>query len=159
MEALERPNKKRSSSVLRAWYAAAAALILGIFLGYLGSSGLAPGTEKIAAAEAAYPALVPVQVVLDGPNAEYRQAVRLTYSGSRADLESVAVAGSFNGWDPAATPMALEEGVWTIMLVLPPGDHEYMFVEDGKEWVTDPQAPDTRQDGFGGANGLLAVRS
>jgi len=138
---------------------AAATLVLGLFLGYMGSSGSRVGPERTDSVEAAYPAILPVQVALDGSGVGYHRAVRLTYAGGRTDLKSVAVAGSFNGWDPTAAPMTLEQGIWTILLLLPPGDHEYMFVEDGDSWVTDPRAPATRQDGFGGANGLLAVRS
>jgi len=144
---------------LRPWYAAAAALIMGIFLGYLGSSGIGPAVEELDVAQTAYPALVPIQLSHSDSGAESRTAVRLAYAGSRPDLKSVTVAGSFNGWDPTGAPMVLEEGVWTILLVLPPGHHEYMFVEDGDAWVTDPRAPGTRQDGFGGSNGLLAIRS
>jgi hypothetical protein len=153
------PQEEKQPLSLRPWYAAAAALIMGLFLGYLGGAGSAPAVEGIETAQTAYPALVPVQVAHGGSGAESRTAVRLTYAGSRPDLNSVAVAGSFNGWDPTGAPMVLEEGVWTILLVLPPGHHEYMFVEDGDAWVTDPRAPGTRQDGFGGSNGLLAIRS
>jgi hypothetical protein len=144
---------------IRRWYAAAAALILGIFLGYVGSSGIEPDRGGGEAGAAAYPALVPVHIALSSPGAQRLRAVRLSYEGSRSDLKSVAVAGSFNGWDPQDAQMVHEDGAWTILLLLPPGDHEYMFVEDGESWVTDPHAPGKRQDGFGGENGLLAVRS
>ena len=49
--------------------------------------------------------------------------------------------------------------VWTILLVLPAGTYEYMVIEDGERWITDPSAPRTRDDGFGGTNGLLELRS
>lgn len=141
-------GKSRPMPSYRTWYPAAAALILGIFLGYAATFLGGPTTEV------AYPAIHPVQLA-NGP----ANAVRLTYIGSRPDLKSVSVAGSFNGWNPTAAPMVREDGTWTILLVLPPGSHEYMFVEDGVDWITDPRAPSTRQDGFGGANGLLEIRS
>ncbi len=144
MEAIGKPR----AGSYRQWYLAAAALALGLFLGYAAKLQDGPTVE------AAYPALLPVQLATGPAN-----AVRLTYTGSRPDLETVSVAGSFNGWDPTAAPMVREDGEWTILLVLPPGSHEYMFVEDGVDWVTDPQAPGTRKDGFGGANGLLDIRS
>jgi len=163
MGAIDGPQEERSGRPLirslRPWYAAAAALIMGIFLGYAGGSGFGPALEKIDTAESAYPTFLPVQLAHHDNGAQRRTAVRLTYAGSRSDLKSVAVAGSFNGWDPEAAPMVLEEGMWTILLVLPPGNHEYMLVEDGASWVTDPRAPGRRKDGFGGANGLLAIRS
>jgi hypothetical protein len=43
------------------------------------------------------------------------------------------------------------------MLALPPGDYEYMFVVDDGQWVTDPLAVETRDDGFGGQNAVLEV--
>jgi hypothetical protein len=145
MGAIDGPRVAHSH---RHWYLAAATLVLGLFLGYAATFLNATTTE------AAYPAIHPVQLA-GGP----ASAVRLNYTGSRPGLATVSVAGSFNGWDPTAAPMAREDGSWTILLVLPPGTHEYMFVEDGDRWITDPQAPGTRQDGFGGANGLLEIRS
>jgi hypothetical protein len=47
--------------------------------------------------------------------------------------------------------------VWTAQLVLPPGTYEYMFVENGENWVTDPLALQTRDDGFGRKNAVLDV--
>jgi 1,4-alpha-glucan branching enzyme len=46
-------------------------------------------------------------------------------------------------------------GVWTVELPLAPGRrYEYMFVVDGR-WVTDPTAPASVDDGFGGQNAVL----
>lgn len=70
----------------------------------------------------------------------------------------VAVAGTFNRWDPSATPLASagEGGVWTVTLALPTGQHQYAFVVDGQRWVTDPAAPAV-DDGFGRRNSVLSV--
>ncbi len=84
-------------------------------------------------------------------------SVRLVYVPSQASVEQVHVAGSFNGWDSQAAPMRRQNGVWSTLLVLAPGNYEYMFVEDGTRWVTDPLAARTRDDGFGGANAVLDV--
>lgn len=74
------------------------------------------------------------------------------------DAGSVAVAGDFTGWDPE---IALEDpdgdGVWSGRARLGPGVHEYMFVVDGSEWVTDPYAPRYADDGFGNRNAVLAI--
>lgn len=71
---------------------------------------------------------------------------------------SVAVAGDFTGWDPE---IALEDpdgdGVWSGRARLGPGVHEYMFVVDGSEWVTDPYAPRYADDGFGNRNAVVAI--
>jgi anti-sigma-K factor RskA len=85
------------------------------------------------------------------------RVVHLIYAPQRNDLKSVTVAGSFNGWDAHSLPMQKVGGVWTMNLVLPPGAYEYMFVEDGKHWVTDPLAPYTRDDGFGNRNAVLQL--
>jgi hypothetical protein len=83
--------------------------------------------------------------------------VRLVYVPRDPSIEQVHVVGSFNDWDPARTPMRREDGVFNTILLLPPGSYEYMFVVDGKEWVSDPLAVETRDDGFGGANAVLDV--
>jgi 1,4-alpha-glucan branching enzyme len=79
---------------------------------------------------------------------------RLTYRAPGA--RQVAVAADFNGWKPEAARMQRGEGgVWTLEVPLPPGRrYEYMFVVDGR-WVTDPNAPASVDDGFGGRNAVL----
>jgi len=67
----------------------------------------------------------------------------------------VAVAGDFNGWSPEAAPLSRGPGgAWSGELALPRGRHQYMFVVDG-QWVTDPTAPVTLDDGFGHRNAVL----
>jgi anti-sigma factor RsiW len=81
--------------------------------------------------------------------------VRLVYVPRDRDVERVTVAGTFNGWDPDGTELRNEGGAWIVQLVLPPETYEYMFVEDGEQWVTDPLALQTRDDGFGRKNAVL----
>jgi|WetSurMetagenome_2_1015567.scaffolds.fasta_scaffold153665_2 hypothetical protein len=83
--------------------------------------------------------------------------VRLAYVPSNPSVEKVTVVGSFNNWDPEATPLHRQNGVWSTILVLAPGSYEYMFYENDTRWVTDPLAVQTREDGFGGANAVLEV--
>jgi 1,4-alpha-glucan branching enzyme len=69
----------------------------------------------------------------------------------------VAIAGSFNNWQP--TPLATKPtkaGEWKSELKLAPGRYEYLFVIDGK-WVPDPAAPDVVPNPFGGINSVLSV--
>jgi len=47
--------------------------------------------------------------------------------------------------------------VWSTIVVLAPGSYEYMFIENGERWVTDPLAARTRDDGFGSKNAVLDV--
>jgi hypothetical protein len=83
--------------------------------------------------------------------------VRLAYVPANPSIEKVTVVGSFNNWDPEATPLRRQDGVWSTILVLAPGSYEYMFFENGARWVTDPLAVQTTDDGFGGANAVLEV--
>lgn len=70
---------------------------------------------------------------------------------------SVAIAGSFNNWRPASTPMiALGLGKWVKDMILPPGRYEYLIVADG-QWRTDPSARETVPNAFGGVNSVVVV--
>jgi hypothetical protein len=69
--------------------------------------------------------------------------------------QSVALAGSFNGWTPA--PMQRIADRWVVKVDLPNGRHEYKFVLDGARWVPDPGNSSRAPDGFGGENSLLEV--
>ncbi len=73
--------------------------------------------------------------------------------------QPVCLAGTFNGWDPVATPMELEEsgGSWSITLELPEGEHLYKFVLSEEEWEPDPDNPTTLEDAFLGTNSVLEL--
>jgi hypothetical protein len=74
------------------------------------------------------------------------------------DARSVAVAGDFNGWDPAQSPLQqVEGGVWSAMVPVSPGRYNYMFIVDGRRWLADPLAAETSVDGFGARNSVLDV--
>ena len=72
---------------------------------------------------------------------------------------SVEVAGDFNGWQGARAQMRDPEGDgnWSGLIALPPGVHKYMFVIDGRRWVSDPHAHRFVDDGFGMKNSLIAI--
>jgi hypothetical protein len=76
------------------------------------------------------------------------------------DARSVQVAGDFNGWDPARTPLdEVSAGAWAVTIPLQPGRYEYMYVIDGQQWVADPFAVEHKDDGFGSRNAVLDVRA
>jgi hypothetical protein len=76
------------------------------------------------------------------------------------DADRVAVAGTFNKWKTDANVLNKgENGYWTISIPLQPGDYTYMFVVDGRAWVTDPNAETYRDDGFGNKNAVLRVKT
>ncbi len=71
----------------------------------------------------------------------------------------VAVTGDFVNWDVEGVPLTSvgDDGVWVAELQLPPGIYHYVFVVDGSEWRTDPNAASQVDDGFGQENSLLLV--
>lgn len=85
--------------------------------------------------------------------------VRFTLA--RPGAKSVAVAGTFNGWSASSHPLSRNgsSAVWVGIVMLPPGEHLFMFVVDGTEWVAPPLAEDHVDDGFGSRNGVVIVRS
>ncbi len=88
-------------------------------------------------------------------NRRSRCQVRLDFTHPEAS--EVFVAGTFNDWKPQVTPMIpLGNGRWIKILVLPPGDYEYLFFADGK-WIPDPHATRTVPNPFGGVNSVLEV--
>ncbi|MBI3427926.1 MAG: hypothetical protein HY011_33805 [Acidobacteria bacterium] len=89
------------------------------------------------------------------PSASGKRACRFEFQSSKA--KAVCIAGSFNDWQPGATPMvALGDGRWVKELTLPPGRYEYRLVVDG-DWVDDPNAKETVANPHGGANAVLTV--
>ena len=86
------------------------------------------------------PAEKPVEFILDKPGAR-----------------SVAVAGTFNGWDATRTPLRAEAGgTWKATVWLPAGRYEYRFIADG-EWMSDPHARESVQNALGSANSVVVV--
>ena len=70
---------------------------------------------------------------------------------------SVAVAGTFNNWDPKKHVLHHHgDGVWAREAKLTPGQHEYCMVVDG-HWMPDPVARESRPNPFGGRNSVLTV--
>jgi len=70
--------------------------------------------------------------------------IRFTYTDPNAG--TVAWAGEFNGWNASATPMVRgADGVWSVVVPLGPGEHQYKFVVDG-QWLADPENPVTKGD-------------
>jgi len=50
------------------------------------------------------------------------------------------------------------DGIWSIVKELSSGRYEYKFVVDRNSWVTDPNALETVDDGYGGKNSVLIVK-
>ena len=74
------------------------------------------------------------------------------------DAKKVLIAGDFNNWTPASTPMTSSPipGMWRMSLPLPRGRYRYRFVVDGK-WVTDPNNQYVETNQFGELNNVIEV--
>jgi len=72
------------------------------------------------------------------------------------DAREVQLAGSFTDWEPDVSLRSLGGGLWTALVPLEPGVHNYAFRVDGEHWVVDPSAPQIA-DGFGGYNSQLSL--
>ena len=98
------------------------------------------------------------QLVSRAPAATDREVVRFELSAPRAS--HVALVGSFNEWNPVATPLSREPatGKWVVSLRLPPGRHVYAFVVDG-DVTADPSAPRAADDDFGSPSSVVLVSS
>ena len=73
-------------------------------------------------------------------------------------LRSVAVVGTFNGWDKGATPMAVgaDGRTWSTAIKLPYGRVQYKFVLNGDDWILDPKGKAV-DDGDGHQNSEALV--
>jgi 1,4-alpha-glucan branching enzyme len=72
---------------------------------------------------------------------------------------SVQIAGDFNNWQPAQTPMEKvnDNGVWKTQLKLAAGKYRYRLVVDG-QWQQDPYNESTEVNPFGEFNSLVEVK-
>ena len=84
----------------------------------------------------------------------------MRFTLSAPEAKTVYVVGSFNGWVKGAMPMKRtgDTGVWVAEVALRPGEHTFMYLVDGNEWVAPPLAEDFVTDGFGQTNGVVVVR-
>jgi 1,4-alpha-glucan branching enzyme len=83
------------------------------------------------------------------------QTLRIEFHDAQA--QAAAIAGTFNDWRPAATPMLqFGDDHWVKELSLSPGRYEYRLVVDG-QWLCDPAATEKVPNPFGGCNAVLVV--
>jgi 1,4-alpha-glucan branching enzyme len=90
---------------------------------------------------------------------ETRQAdtkVQVQFKVTANQAKAVSVAGTFNGWNPAKTPLKKNGDGWNTSIALPRGRYEYRFVVDG-EWLADPSAQESVANPFGSCNSVLSV--
>jgi hypothetical protein len=71
---------------------------------------------------------------------------------------AIDVVGDFNGWGARKIPLtANADGVWSASVALPAGAHEYAFVVNHDQWVSDPAAALSSRDEFGTPTSRMRV--
>ena len=83
--------------------------------------------------------------------------VTVAFSLDRPSAESVSLIGTFNHWKPDGYALIPHPSshIWTLEIGLPPGRHEYAFLVNGKQVVSDPNAAFYKMDGFGTLNSVI----
>ena len=83
---------------------------------------------------------------------------RVTFTAQALHAREVAVAGTFNNWDPSTRPLKRgDKGNWMVTFFLPRGRYEYRFVVDGI-WTDDPCCTTRCWNQYGGENCILEVK-
>ena len=71
--------------------------------------------------------------------------------------KSVKLAADFTNWEKYSLDMIrFADGVWSILVPLPPGNYSYRFIVDGK-WCDDPCADFYETNPFGTGNAVINV--
>jgi 1,4-alpha-glucan branching enzyme len=94
--------------------------------------------------------------------AEVFQGPQPVPGGVRFSIEAphaqdVRVTGEFTDWSFEGIEMRRDEqGVWSVVLEIPPGSYEYRFILDGV-WVKDPAHFESVTNEFGQENSVVVV--
>jgi 1,4-alpha-glucan branching enzyme len=79
------------------------------------------------------------------------------FVASYPQANAVYIAGNFNDWNPAKTPMKKTlDGTWQTSVHLAKGVYKYRLVVDGL-WLQDPHNNQTEPNQYGGLNSVLRV--
>ena len=83
----------------------------------------------------------------------------VTFDLFAPQASSVELVGTFNQWQAQTASLTGPDDVghWSATIQLPPGRHEYMFLVNGKELVSDPDAEAFAPDGYGNLNSVVFV--
>ena len=94
-----------------------------------------------------------------------RKVFKVTFELAKAELpegvkvEAIALVGSFNGWDPDATPMSRAKGgAYRTTLEFEPGqEHQFRYLVNGQHWCNDWQADGYVRNDQGGDNCIVTA--
>ena len=89
------------------------------------------------------------------PTSDVAAKIFVQFRLDAPQASDVHLVGSFTEWRPTYALHETAPGIWSVLVPLEPGVHDYAFLVNGK-WITDPLAPIV-DDGFGGSNSRLLV--
>ncbi len=83
---------------------------------------------------------------------------RVLFSVTARPGSKVYLAGGFNNWDAKSKKMIDKtgDGIFSVTITLPPGDHQYKFVIDDV-WQADPECVEWVQNEHGTLNSVKRV--
>ncbi|MBK6898976.1 MAG: hypothetical protein IPH09_06810 [bacterium] len=118
------------------------------------------GTAKLTAGGGEAPAGLKATPVATAATPAAGAAAGMTvFSHNAGKGAACFLAGEFNGWNPTSDRMEDPDGdgVHTKAMALPPGRYQYKFVVVDGNWLADPAAAESAEDGFGGQNSVVTV--
>jgi 1,4-alpha-glucan branching enzyme len=98
---------------------------------------------------------------------EAPSAQRVNLAGNFPDNQWVGTASSSGRFEDTIDLMyddgthgdiTAGDGIWALVKNLKPGRYEYKYVIDRNSWITDPNAVESNDDGYGGKNSVLIVK-
>ncbi|MCL5022425.1 MAG: glycogen-binding domain-containing protein [Nitrospirae bacterium] len=128
---------------------------------FKGKTGLSPGLSSLVVGF--FPVVLFAGILIAGCSVKYAGPERVEdgvrFALEAKDAKKVAIAGSFNQWDPEKDVLSGpdSDGMWQITIPLPEGRYEYLFLIDGAKWVLDPTVPFV-DDGLGGKNSVVSIK-
>ena len=99
------------------------------------------------------------EATIDDGSCSYLVTLRLDMSQQEVSPNGVHVAGSFQGWSPAGTPMSTQGmSLYTITLQLANGAHQFIYINDN-DWAGQETVPAEcgADNGLGGYNREVVV--
>ncbi len=89
-----------------------------------------------------------------------RDVVHVRLAVEAPGARQVSVVGDWNEWSPESDRLLDRDGdgVWEGTVRLQRlREYRYQFLIDGEQWIPDPQAPVSIDDGFGGRSSVLQL--
>ncbi len=83
--------------------------------------------------------------------------VKMEFHLEAPTAKSAKIAGDFTDWEKSALDLTkYKNGIWHVVVPLPPGEYSYRFIVDG-QWWDDPHSARRVPNPFGTANAIVTV--